>query len=50
MGILYLINREYVPATVDYAPAPAVGAMLIAGAILIISGFLIIQRIVRIEV
>ncbi len=49
MGILYLINREYVQRLWT-TPGPCGWAMLIAGAILIVSGFLIIQKIVQIEV
>jgi tight adherence protein B len=49
MAIMYLINREYIQRLWT-TPGPCGWAMLIAGAILIVSGFLIIQRIVRIEV
>ena len=49
MGFLYLVNREYVQRLWT-TPGPCGWAMLIAGAILIVSGFLIIQKIVRIEV
>jgi tight adherence protein B len=49
MGILYLVNREYVQRLWT-TPGPCGWALLIAGGILIVSGFLIIQKIVRIEV
>jgi tight adherence protein B len=49
MALLYLINRDYVQRLWT-TPGPCGWAMLIAGAILIVSGFLIIQKIVRIEV
>ena len=49
LAILYLINREYVERLWT-TPGPCGWTMLIAGAILIVSGFLIIQKIVRIEV
>jgi tight adherence protein B len=49
MALLYLINREYIQRLWT-TPGPCGWAMLIAGAIMIISGFLIIQKIVRIEV
>jgi tight adherence protein B len=48
MTFLYLVNREYVQRL--WTSGLCGWAMLIAGAILIVSGFLIIQRIVRIEV
>lgn len=49
MAFLYLVNREYVQRLWT-TPGPCGWAMLIGGAILIVSGFLIIQKIVRIEV
>jgi tight adherence protein B len=48
MGILYLINRPYVERL--WTSGICGWVMLIVGAILITSGFLIIQKIVRIEV
>jgi len=47
-GVLYLVNRQYVERL--WTSGLFGWAMLIAGAILIVSGFLIIQKIVRIEV
>jgi len=52
MALLYLINREYIQRLwTTPGPLGTCGwTMLIVGIILIVSGFLIIQRIVRIEV
>jgi tight adherence protein B len=48
-AILYLVNPEYI-TRLWTTPGICGWAMLIAGGILILSGFLIIQKIVRIEV
>ncbi len=48
MAILYLLNREYVSRL--WTSGICGYAMLIVGGIMITSGFLIIQKIVRIEV
>ena len=48
LALLYLLNREYVSRL--WTSGICGWAMLIAGGILILSGFLIIQKIVQIEV
>jgi len=48
MAFLYLVNRDYVSRL--WKGGICGWAMLIAGAIMIVSGFLIIQKIVQIEV
>jgi tight adherence protein B len=46
---LYLVNREYI-SRLWSTPGPCGWVMIVVGVILIVSGFLIIQKIVRIEV
>jgi len=48
LGLLYLLNRDYVSRL--WTSGLCGWALLIAGGILIVSGFLIIQKIVQIEV
>jgi tight adherence protein B len=48
MGVLYIANREYISRL--WTGGICGYAMLITGGILIVSGFLIIQKIVKIEV